>query len=242
MNIRGISDINPKKEKNNNRESYVGGEKSGLAVEDNVTKDLVNQARNQTGNNQPLPSNASRIIITLYSNGFIVSDDESNFRSYNDPQNKKFLEEMKSGNVPIEMREKHPNGLEVGLQDKRSQEYALPKPKKEFFKGGGVALDDNQSNVVKKEVKIGDLGDVNIKLNKDEKTHELCIKFPDGSRKIFKVNPSTKFGEVKLVLRNAIGNNNFKVCYAFPPKEIVGDEKSLLELDLLDSSVNVKPV
>ena len=240
MNIRGISDINPKKEKSKNRESYVGGEKSGLAVEDNVTKDLIDKAKNQSGNEQPLPSNASRIIITLYSNGFVISDDADNFRSYDDPNNKQFLAQMKAGNVPEEMRKKHPNGLEVGLQDKRTQEYVPPKPKREFFKGGGVSLNDAQSNTAQKDLQLKKMNTDEIMLNNEEKVHELCVKFPNNSRKIFKVNPSTKFGEIRAVLRDAMNNDNFRVCYAFPPKDIVGDNKTLAELDLLDSSVNVK--
>ena len=35
-NFRTMKDVRDDKKNSNNRESYVGGEKSGLAVEDNV--------------------------------------------------------------------------------------------------------------------------------------------------------------------------------------------------------------
>ena len=43
------------------------------------------------------------VKLTLYANGFTVDDGE--FRDYNEPQNKEFMEEVKKGYVPKELQQ-----------------------------------------------------------------------------------------------------------------------------------------
>lgn len=46
-NFKTLGDINKKKDENKNRESYVGGEQSGLAVEDDpgLVGDIIRKAQ-----------------------------------------------------------------------------------------------------------------------------------------------------------------------------------------------------
>jgi UBX domain-containing protein 1 len=44
----------------------------------------------------------SDVKITLYANGFCI--DEGDFRDYNEPQNKEFMEDVKKGIVPKELQ------------------------------------------------------------------------------------------------------------------------------------------
>lgn len=52
--------------------------------------------------------------------------DELVFRPYEDPKNKKFLEELHEGDVPREIRGKYPQGIDVGLIDKKNEDYKEP--------------------------------------------------------------------------------------------------------------------
>lgn len=66
--------------------------------------------------------------------------DEQNFRDYQDPKNKKFLEELHEGNVPSELQGKYKKGLEVGLIDRKEEDYKEPPKPVEMFSGQGVQL------------------------------------------------------------------------------------------------------
>ena len=64
------------------------------------------------------PSGVQDVKIILWGNGFQVQEDGP-FRAKEDPANTAFLEHLKQGNVPHELRKQYPNGLEVALEDKR---------------------------------------------------------------------------------------------------------------------------
>ena len=51
------------------------------------------QSKEDLGKKQP--KQETNCTITLYSNGFIVND--GSFRDYNDPTNKKFMEDINKG-------------------------------------------------------------------------------------------------------------------------------------------------
>ena len=62
---------------------------------------------------------ATNIKITLYKNGYVLDDNTDEFKTYDTPEGKQFLAELSAGKVPTILRSKYPNGLDVGLEDKR---------------------------------------------------------------------------------------------------------------------------
>ena len=45
--------------------------------------------------------------------------DDGDFNDYNDPENKKFMQELNKGLIPKQLRQKYPEGgLSVSLSDK----------------------------------------------------------------------------------------------------------------------------
>ena len=54
--------------------------------------------------------------VTLYSNGFTLNDGP--IRLYTDPQNKLFMEQLKKGYTPKELRAQYPGDIDVALEDK----------------------------------------------------------------------------------------------------------------------------
>jgi UBX domain-containing protein 1 len=88
-------------------ESYTGGEKSGMAVEnpDDIEGVLAkakenSQKHKDEGTDDKRPD--TEVRITVYQNGFVVDDGE--FREYDTPVNKEFMSELNKGYVPKELR------------------------------------------------------------------------------------------------------------------------------------------
>jgi UBX domain-containing protein 1 len=80
----------------------------------------------------------SDVKITLYANGFCVDDGE--FRDYNEPQNKAFMEDVKKGLVPKELANKFKKNISIGLEDKRETMFKPPPPPYVPFSGAAVSL------------------------------------------------------------------------------------------------------
>ena len=76
--------------------------------------------------------------ITFYSNGFTVDDGE--FRDYEDPINKEFMEDVKKGYLPKELAQKFGRNVGIAVQDRRNEEFKKPPPPKERFGGQAVTL------------------------------------------------------------------------------------------------------
>jgi len=125
-------------------ESYTGGEKSGMAVEnpDDIEGVLAKAKENSqkhkdegTDGNRP----DTEVRITVYQNGFVVDDGE--FREYDTPENKEFMSELNKGYVPKELREKYNKPVGVALEDRRKEKFIPPPPPAYVaYSGAGMSL------------------------------------------------------------------------------------------------------
>ena len=101
-NIRGLFDN--KKDDDNKRQEYSNG--NGIAVQSQAAQDFDGLvAKAKAGGDAGKGDSKTDVKITLYNNGFQIDDEE--FRDYEAPENKKFIEEMKSGYVPQELAQKY---------------------------------------------------------------------------------------------------------------------------------------
>eukprot|EP00971_Amphidinium_carterae_P009366 184942-Amphidinium_carterae.1 len=121
-------------------ESYEGGSKSGLAIQNPGDEEkwrrMQQAAASAAG---PLPSNA--VTVTAYRNGFTVGDGP--LRTLSDPINRKFMEDMAQGRSPDELQALAGGGDDVHVQlvDKRSEDYKEPAaPAYVKFSGEGNTL------------------------------------------------------------------------------------------------------
>ena len=63
------------------------------------------------------------------------------FRSYDTPENKKFMEDLNGGYVPKELTAKFNRNIGVALEDKRKSTYEPPPPPKYVaYSGAGTSL------------------------------------------------------------------------------------------------------
>jgi len=115
-------------------ESYTGGEKSGMAVENPddimgvIDKAKINSEARKTldeaGNPKEKPD--TEVRVTLFQNGFTVDGGE--FREYDTPANKEFMKDLNEGYVPKELRAKYNKPVGIALEDKRDKAYRPPTP------------------------------------------------------------------------------------------------------------------
>eukprot|EP00435_Cladocopium_sp_Y103_P045249 s1765_g12.t4 len=133
-----------------NSNSYVGGDKSGLAVEHpDSSKDawqrMQQLASSGAAGSGPLP--ADHRVVTVYRNGFTVGDGP--FRPLSDPLNKKFMDWMAAGRCPAELQAQAGSNepVHVAVQDKRGEDYKEPAaPAYVKFSGEGNTLGGSSSS------------------------------------------------------------------------------------------------
>lgn len=79
------------------------------------------------------------IVLKLWQNGFTVNEGE--LKVYTDPENREFLDAIKNGEIPEEIRQEF-KGVELHLdmEDHRHEEYIPPKTKVKAFTGKGQML------------------------------------------------------------------------------------------------------
>ncbi|CAE7435320.1 prpB1, partial [Symbiodinium necroappetens] len=141
-----------------NTNSYVGGDKSGLAVEHpDSNKDhfqRMQQLASSSGQSGPLPSDHRE--VTVYRNGFTVGDGP--FRPLSDPLNKKFMDEMAAGRCPAELQAGSDQPVHVAVHDKRGEDYKEPPPPSYVaFSGEGNTLGGSSSSAAAVEADKGSM-------------------------------------------------------------------------------------
>jgi UBX domain-containing protein 1 len=101
-------------------------------------KNMPSQTHGQPTSGAAAANAAEQIPIRLYSNGFSVGDGE--LRKFED--NREFMEYIKRGEIPPELRNTNPNGrqIEVRLEDHRGEEYKRVTPAFKPFGGTGHTI------------------------------------------------------------------------------------------------------
>jgi UBX domain-containing protein 1 len=234
------------KDKKKKTDSYVGGEASGLAVENPDMKknldDLINKAK--TGGQEAAGKGErpeTNCKISLYANGFTV--DDGPFRDYNDPENKKFMDDLNKQQVPQELRKKYPKGLSVGLEDRKSEKFELPPPPSYVaFSGQGVSMSGGPQ--VSQILEVKNANEVlPPKVDNSKPTTTIRVRLVNGTMVNTTVNHTTKVAELfDYVMDLAPMDGNFQLISGFPPKPLNDPNQTVEDADLLDSTVTQKGV
>ncbi|KAL4487614.1 hypothetical protein ABPG72_017403 [Tetrahymena utriculariae] len=242
--LKGKKDDKQDNKKNTN--SYAGGEKSGLAVENpDDINGIIEKAEKNTTSDEVKGSKKSRddevkCKITLYQNGFCIDDGE--FRDYNTPENKQFMKELNQQIVPMELRKKYPQGgLSVSLEDKRSEAYRPPTPPKYVaFSGQGQSLGGAtiQSQALEVNLKNGE-----IIVDETKPVTNIQIRLHNGKTVKIKINTCSKVSVLyDYVTQIAPIDGSFELISGFPPRPLTSFNQTIQEADLLDSRVTQKIV
>jgi UBX domain-containing protein 1 len=147
------------------------------------------------------------------------------------------MEELKEGYVPSEIRSQHKGKepMDVGLDDKRSEEFVPPPPPKYVAYGGsglsmekveGVGLGVNKEN-----------GKPNIDPSKPKT--RIQFRFHNGERSVIEFNTDHTIGDIHMyVMMAAPVDGSYSLMEGFPPKSIPeADGLSIQDAGLCDSSI-----
>lgn len=184
MNIKGLTDFKKeeKKDAKKPKNSYVGGESSGMAVEHPDDIEAIVEKAKLGGREHASEGKGgapkTELKITLYSNGFIVGENGP-FRQYDAPENKQFMKELNEGYVPQEIRGQYKEGVSVGLEDRRKEEFTPPPPPKYVaYSGSGVTMGGVQGQGLSVDKSAGGLPPVD-----DSKPKTIIqIRFHNGEK------------------------------------------------------------
>ncbi|XP_030345026.1 UBX domain-containing protein 2A isoform X2 [Strigops habroptila] len=135
------------------------------------------------------------VIIKLWKNGFTVNDGE--LRSYTDVANQQFLDSIKKGELPFELRKLFDKEeVDVKVEDKKDKVYlSSQKPVFHPFSGHGYRLGSATPRIISK-VRDDHQGPDNkrhlplVPLNNLEPITNIQIWLADGERIIQKFNVS----------------------------------------------------
>lgn len=243
MPIASLDDLKKKDEEDKKgTQSYAGGEKSGLAIQnpgggdDEQWKRMQQIASSSSG---PLPTD--HVQVTVYRNGFIVGNGP--FRPLSDPLNKKFMDEMAQGRCPSELQASgdQPQPVHVALHDKRGEDYKEPPPPAYTkFSGEGNSLSSGGASSAAAAGPVqSDKGVVTVDDSKPKT--KVQIRFHDGSRKAQDFNEDHTVGELRSFCQQCVGGQAMTIMGGFPPKPLTDDAATLKDAGLLGAAVTARP-
>jgi UBX domain-containing protein 1 len=139
-------------------------------------------------------------VLKLWKNGFTI--DEGPLRSYEDPQNREFLESIQKGVLPRELiKEAHGAEVHMDMQDKRDEEYVPPKNQYRLYNDGyklgsptpnvvsNASADDMATNEQKAKQQL--------QLDESKPSTQIQIRLSNGSRLVIKANQTHKISDIR---------------------------------------------
>lgn len=217
------------KGKGKGTESYAGGEKSGLAVENPGDEDAWNQMSQHASSSGPVDG---AYQITMWRNGFTINNGP--LRPSDDPLNKKFLDEIARGVCPEELKVGATDDVPVSVTDKRGEDYSPPTAA-----GYGTAP-RKAAAPAKIENAIAAGGDGSVTVDSSKPTTKIQIRFHDGSKKAQEFNQDHTVGDLRSFCAQVTGQA-MTVKGGFPPKPLTDDSQTLKDAGLCGAAVTVAP-
>eukprot|EP00825_Cyclidium_porcatum_P039485 TRINITY_DN4789_c0_g1_i3.p1 TRINITY_DN4789_c0_g1~~TRINITY_DN4789_c0_g1_i3.p1 ORF type:complete len:321 (-),score=93.34 TRINITY_DN4789_c0_g1_i3:130-1092(-) len=257
ISMHTLDDLKKKeKEDKKKNQHFTGNQYSGQMIEhpeppkhkDPTVQNILQQAQDnalqkmknnvEKGEEQEVQKDsAEQCIITIYENGFKIDNGE--FRDYAQPQNKVFLEELKQGYIPKELRNKYKKGLSIALEDKSQEKYEQPPPPKYVaFSGQGQTL--GQSPIIKEEEqKVNIAQGKKIQVDSSQPKTFVQIRYHNGQQQTLEINLSDKVQTIYNFIKDVNYKGNFQLIAGFPPKPL-NLQLTIEEAELMDSTVTQK--
>jgi UBX domain-containing protein 1 len=239
MPFASMDDIRKKEEEDKKAtQSYAGGDKSGLAIQnpgdEDAFKKMQQLASTGAGSAGPLPAN--HVVVTVYRDGFTVGDGP--FRPLSDPLNKKFMDDMASGRSPEELQGSSEEPVHVAVQDKRGEDYkGPPAPARVNFSGEGNTLGGSSSSAAP----TVEAGQGSVQVDESKPKTKIQIRFHDGQKKAQEFNQEQTVGDLRRFCEQCVGGQAMAIKGGFPPKPITDNSMTLKDAGLCGAAVTVMP-
>ncbi|XP_053250607.1 NSFL1 cofactor p47 isoform X1 [Podarcis raffonei] len=184
------------------------------------------------------------VVLKLWKSGFSL--DSGELRSYQDPSNSQFLESIRRGEVPVELRRLARGGqVNLDLEDHRDEDFTKPRGAFRAFTGEGQKLGSTAPQVMgagspSQQAENEAKASSSITIDESEPTTSIQIRLADGGRLVQKFNHSHRIRDVRLFIadaRPAMAATSFVLMTTFPNKELTDEDQTLKEANLLNAVI-----
>ncbi|XP_062316318.1 NSFL1 cofactor p47 isoform X1 [Osmerus eperlanus] len=222
-----------------------GGYRLGAAPEEQSA--YVSGERRGANNQQDV-----HVVLKLWKTGFSL--DEGELRNYSDPGNAIFLESIRRGEIPLELRQRSRGGqVNLDMEDHRDEDFSKPKVAFKAFGGEGQKLGRPDASATPDLVSLpsalGPQADraaseaqasSSVTLDPSQPVTSIQIRLADGGRLVQKFNHTHSVSDVRQFLVAARPNmaaTEFVLMTTFPNKELVDESQSLRDANLLNAVI-----
>ncbi|KAG9474618.1 hypothetical protein GDO78_004751 [Eleutherodactylus coqui] len=137
------------------------------------------------------------VVLKLWKNGFSLDDGE--LRSYQDPSNAQFLEAIRRGEIPAELRRLAQGGqVNLDMEDHRDEDFMKAKVSFKAFTGEGQKLGSTTPNVLStaspsQQAENEARASSSIIIDDSNPVTNIQIRLADGGRLVQKFNHSHRY-------------------------------------------------
>lgn len=216
-----------------------GGYRLGAAPEEEST--YVAGARRQPGSSQ----DQVHVVLKLWKTGFSL--DEGELRTYSDPENALFLESIRRGEIPLELRQRFRGGqVNLDMEDHRDEDFSKPRLAFKAFTGEGQKLGSATPELVSLQRSPQDQAaseaeaSASISVDTSQPITSIQIRLADGGRLVQKFNHTHRVSDVRQFVasaRPALAATEFVLMTTFPNKELTDESLTLKEANLLNAVI-----
>lgn len=184
------------------------------------------------------------VVLKLWKDGYSL--DESDLRSYQDPGNAQFLEAIRRGEIPGELRRLAQGGqVNLDMEDHRDEDFVKPKTSFKAFTGEGQKLGStapqvssiaSSSQQAENEAKASSSVDV----DECEPVTNIQIRLADGGRLVQRFNHTHQIRDIRLFIVDArppMAATGFVLMTTFPNKELEDEDMTLKDANLLNAVI-----
>uniref|UniRef100_A0A8C9KEL1 NSFL1 cofactor n=1 Tax=Panthera tigris altaica TaxID=74533 RepID=A0A8C9KEL1_PANTA len=182
------------------------------------------------------------VVLKLWKSGFSLDNGE--LRSYQDPSNAQFLESIRRGEVPAELRRlAHGGQVNLDMEDHRDEDFVKPKGAFKAFTGEGQKLGSTAPQVLNtsspaQQAENEAKASSSVSIDESQPTTNIQIRLADGGRLVQKFNHSHRISDIRLFIvdaRPAMAATSFVLMTTFPNKELADESQTLKEANLLNA-------
>uniref|UniRef100_A0A8C6G7X6 NSFL1 cofactor p47 n=1 Tax=Mus spicilegus TaxID=10103 RepID=A0A8C6G7X6_MUSSI len=168
------------------------------------------------------------VVLNLWKTGFSL--DNGDLRSYQDPSNVPFLESIRRGEVPAELRGlAHGGQVNLDMEDHMDEDFMKPKGAFKAFTGKGQKLSSTAPQVL----------NTSSPAQQAENEAKASSSILINERLVQKFNHSHRISDIWLIVdaRPAMAATSFVLMTTFPNKELADENQTLKEANLLNAVI-----
>lgn len=186
------------------------------------------------------------VVLKLWKTGFSLDNGE--LRNYNDPGNANFLEAIRRGEIPLELRQRSRGGqVNLDMEDHRDEEFSKPKVAFKAFGGEGQKLGSATPELVsapatsqQDQAANEAQATASVNLDPSQPVTNIQIRLADGGRLVQKFNHTHRVSDLRqfvVTARPSMAAREFVLMTTFPNKELSDESQTLQQANLLNAVI-----